>query len=65
MSSTFTILSGNTSNIFEINHDVEELNITPTNIVDLLKEEMKSSVNQEEFKYIESVVLDINKNWKL
>ena len=58
-------LKVNTSNIFEINHDVEELNITIDNIIDLLKEEMKLSVKPEEFKYVESVVLDINKNWKM
>lgn len=54
----------NTSNIFEINNDVEELNITPDNILDLLKNELVG-INNEDFKYVEQTVLDINKTWKL
>lgn len=53
----------NTSNIFHINHDIEELNITPDNIIDLLKNEIE--VKPEEFNYIENVIKDINKTWKL
>lgn len=54
----------NTSNIFHIHNDIEELNITPDNIIDLLKVEL-ASLNKDEFSLIETTILNINKNWKL
>lgn len=54
----------NTSNIFKIENNIEELNITPSNIYDLLKNEIMD-LKENDILFLNNTIKEINNKWKL